>query len=104
MPVHAISVTTIECDGANNATCPARATVEFAKPLSVALRLAKNAGWTIWIETTCPECSTVVSAAGHVGPAAPVMVPVDPRLYLADLTRACTDKDVTGQMPMVLVG
>ncbi|MET4143989.1 hypothetical protein [Arthrobacter sp. UYCo732] len=74
MSILAISVTTIECDGHNGAPCPNDAVIEFARPQSVAIRLAQNSGWTVWIETMCPECSQVTSVAADLAPAAPVML------------------------------
>lgn len=76
MTILAVAVTTIECDGHNNLPCPNNAVVEFARPQSVAIRLAQNSGWTVWIETMCPECSNVPAVETATAPAAPVMMPV----------------------------
>lgn len=102
MPILAISVTTIECDGTEGTPCPRAAVVEFPHPQGVAIRLAKNSGWTVWIETTCPVCSMVPSTAAFTAPAAPVMLTVKLDRPLDDLTRWCGD--MTGQMPLMQVG
>jgi hypothetical protein len=54
----------------------------------VAIRLAKQSGWTIWIETTCPECSKIPAAVPVTAPAAPVMLPVDAATSVAEESSA----------------
>lgn len=70
MPTLATAVTTIECDGNDSAGCPDRTTTEYQHPQSVAIRLAKQSGWTVWLETLCPECSKL-PMADEPEPAAP---------------------------------
>ncbi|QOT19661.1 hypothetical protein [Paenarthrobacter sp. YJN-5] len=70
MPILAIVVTTIECDGRDGAGCPDSTTIEYQHPQSVAIRLAKQSGWTVWLETLCPECSKL-PVADEPEPAAP---------------------------------
>lgn len=72
----AVAITTIECDGHSGVPCPNDAVVEFARPQSVAIRLAQNSGWTVWVETMCPECSNVPSSAAPTAPAIPSVLPV----------------------------
>lgn len=74
MTILAIAVTTIECDGHHGSPCPNDAVVEFARPQSVAIRLAQKSGWTVWIETMCPECSSVPAVVADAAPAAPMMM------------------------------
>jgi hypothetical protein len=89
VPILAISVTTIECDGHGGTLCPDNNAAEYPHPQSVAIRLAKQSGWTIWLETMCPECSKVTAAETVQAPSAPVMHTVDaavpaPMVLLAD--------------------
>lgn len=100
MSILAISVTTIECDGRYGTTCPNDAVVEFERPQSVAIRLAQNSGWTVWIETTCPECSKVPAVVTATAPAAPVMLQVSHALSGAeDAVTWCSD--MKAQRPRV---
>lgn len=74
MPILALALTTIECDGHDGVPCPHNTAIEYPHPQSVAIRLAKQAGWTVWMETMCPECSKVQAAASTPAPAAPAAI------------------------------
>ena len=71
MPILAISITTIECDGHYGAICPNKSFVEYEHPQSVAIRLAQQSGWTVSLETMCPECSAVSVPVTATAPPAP---------------------------------
>lgn len=73
MSIIAISVTTIECDGQDAAPCPNGAVVEFPHPQSAAIRLAKQSGWTVWMEATCPECVAADAIRTVRAPVVPAM-------------------------------
>jgi hypothetical protein len=103
VPILAIAVTTIECDGHNGAVCPSNAVLEFPHPQSVSIRLAKQSGWTVWIETTCPECSLAQAAATVKAPVAPVMLTVEPAPSVAEHTSGwCARRE--SQLNRVAVG
>lgn len=90
MTILAIAVTTLECDGHNSAPCPNDAVVEFARPQSVAIRLAQNSGWTVWIETMCPECSNAMAVP--TAPAAPAKLPIQATVpTVEDVSRQCVE-------------
>lgn len=76
MSILATAVTTIECDGHHGSACPDNAVVKFNYPKSVAIRLAKQSGWTVWMESTCPACSAVGITPGIQLPAAPAVLEV----------------------------
>lgn len=71
MPILATAVTTIECDGHHGIACPNHSVVEFPYPQSVAIRLAKQSGWTVWMESVCPACSTVPAVPEVQAPESP---------------------------------
>lgn len=73
LPILAITVTTIECDGHDAAPCPNGTVVEFPHPQSVAIRLAKQSGWTVWMEATCPECVAADAVRTVHAPKAPAV-------------------------------
>jgi hypothetical protein len=77
LPILAIAVTTIDCDGHDGAPCPNSTVIEYPHPQSVAIRLAKQSGWTVWMETVCPECSNVQTAAAAPAPLPPAALTVD---------------------------
>jgi hypothetical protein len=78
VPILAIAVTTIECDGHDGAVCPNNTVVEYPHPQSVSIRLAKQSGWTVWIETMCPECTHAVTAEEIPVPLVPVSIVPEP--------------------------
>lgn len=96
MPILAIAVTTIECDGHNGAVCPDNNVAEFPHPQSVAIRLAKQSGWTVWLETTCPECSKVSAAEAVQAPPAPAMLIVDTAVPALMVLAADAGEDASG--------
>lgn len=63
VPIRAIVVTKISCD---SAVCPCPNSLRYEHPQSVALRLARQAGWLVGIEIICPACQSagVVAAGG----------------------------------------
>lgn len=64
MSILAITVTTVSCDGIRGRACPEGSTVAYSHPISVAMRLARQAGWDLDIDAACPQCvgSSVGSA------------------------------------------
>lgn len=96
MPILAIAVTTIECDGHDGAACPDHTTVEYSHPQSVAIRLAKQSGWTVWLETMCPECSKMAAAAEEPEPAAPEARCADTGIAALMVLEADAGKNASG--------
>jgi hypothetical protein len=74
LSILAVAVTTIECDGHSGAACPGNTVIEYPRPQSVAIRLAKQSGWTVWMETMCPECSNAEAPVSAPAPAVPETV------------------------------
>lgn len=64
MSILAITVTTVTCDGAHGLACPDRSSIVYHHPLSVATRLARKAGWTVDMDTTCPQCLRTSAISG----------------------------------------
>ncbi|HEX9089646.1 MAG TPA: hypothetical protein VF867_19295 [Arthrobacter sp.] len=56
MSILAITVTTVSCDGVHGRACPERSTMVYNHPMSVASRLARQAGWDLDIDAVCPSC------------------------------------------------
>jgi len=56
MSILAITVTTVSCDGVQGRSCPERSTVVYHHPMSVASRLARQAGWELDVDAACPQC------------------------------------------------
>ncbi|GAA4033656.1 hypothetical protein GCM10023063_16780 [Arthrobacter methylotrophus] len=96
MPILAIAVTTIDCDGHDGTPCPDNTVVEFPHPQSVAIRLAKQSGWTVWIETMCPECTSVQAAAAAPTPLDLPPVTVDAIVPALMVLAADAGEDATG--------
>lgn len=101
MPILATAVTTIECDGHDGAACPNRTTIEFQHPQSVAIRLAKQSGWTVWMETMCPECCKIPAAAEEPEPAAPEALASDDGVPGLMVLEADAGKDASGWCAMM---
>jgi hypothetical protein len=72
MSILAITVTTVSCDGAHGRACPERATAVYHHPLSIASRLARQAGWELDIDAACPRCQRS-SALAVITSAIPVI-------------------------------
>lgn len=51
-----ITVTTISCDGSETEPCKLKAAVTYEAIQSIALRLARKAGWKIEGSVMCMEC------------------------------------------------
>ncbi|WP_422759104.1 hypothetical protein [Paenarthrobacter sp. C1] len=97
MPFLATAVTTIECDGHDSAGCPASTTIEYPHPQSVAIRLAKQSGWTVWLETLCPECGKL-AVADEPEPAAPEARPAGAVPALMVFEAGATEHGCCAQM------
>lgn len=80
MSVILTAITLIECDGIEEFRCST--VLELPHTQGVAIRLARQSGWTIWLETHCPECSSVPAAPETPAPEVPASLGwpvVDPR-------------------------
>lgn len=67
MSILAITVTTVTCDGAHGRACPDRTQTVFHHPLSVATRLARQAGWVLDMDAVCPQCLRTSALATVTG-------------------------------------
>jgi hypothetical protein len=76
--------------------CPSHTVIEYPHPQSVAIRLAKQSGWTVWMETMCPECSSVQADASAPAPAAPSAVTVDAAVPALMVLEADAGEDALG--------
>lgn len=75
MSILAITVTTVSCDGIRGRACPENSTIAYNHPVSVATRLARQAGWDLDIDAACPQCvgSSVLSLITSVIPVVQVL-------------------------------
>lgn len=64
MSILAITVTTVTCDGVHGRACPDRTIAVYNHPLSVATRLARQAGWILDMDATCPQCLRTSALSG----------------------------------------
>jgi hypothetical protein len=76
--------------------CPSNAVIEYPHPQSVAIRLAKQSGWTVWMETMCPECSRMQAAAAATAPTAPAAITADASVPALMVLEADAGEDALG--------
>ena len=76
MPISIITVTTVSCDGSETDPCKENASVTFDASQSIALRLARKAGWKIDGSVMCMECHyAAVKARGFPVTSSMAVVP-----------------------------